>query len=969
MNTLTTRKIVFGMLMALVLAFSVQGIADALTFSTSRSGDLETKAPNQEFTVRFTPSPKGNTPIMDAGERITQPWSNAPSGQVEAATGTQYYIDSSGYLLHAEDGKRVNTNGNLIDSSGYFINADGEFVNGAESDTVVTSANKVRSDTVSERDQVKVSDQLRYHYNSEAIGIDFEGNARIIKVGSRDVSISDTDGVNINDNSVDLVMYERSHSSYDSAADHKKLSGGVTLVLEPTGAAGTVTVKITDETPDADAPTNGKADPITFTLYVVSYNLQTDITALSFSGLDDNYANADDQFDSPIEFSVLPASAPVKIEIVEGPGRLYVLKSYADGSPDSEGRAAKEINISSSVGTTSDIGGSSDVHLDAGGGTNRIEISAPGRDPVYAIYVFGRPDIQIVSGNDQRGATSGRLADPLVVKVRDARGRGIPMAIVTFDTDETDANFFPVPGTIVFLSEANANKWGMSYEDIDANIDDPITATSSYPETNTAGDAVVVQTDSNGEAKVYFQLGSDTEDRQAVTVNAVGAAQKTFRATATAVVSTDASTITIVDGDGQRAAVDEPLDDPLVVLVRDSGGRIVADALVTFTTNSGELSAPEPGDPGEEVDDSSTDVPDHTALFIVVKTNDTGQASVRYNVGDLPGAKQVFARIAISNGRTRTKTFNVNGRAAPVRDDVADEDEEEEEVVGPPVSVSVPSTVTGTAGGTATLTVTAAATETVTIGGLGDTFLTSNASSVTRSGTTFTSTLTLPDQVADFSLTVFVGNTRYPVTVSVTEAPSQTGALTVRVDPFSGVPGTTATVTVTATDSSDQPANVTVNLSATGGTLASSSVTTGTDGTVTVSLARGSTAGSNNFVTASANDYDSVQSRFLITGTAPPVSEEEEEEPEAGEPAFVEIYDGDNQSGPLNAQLRDAFVVEVLDEDDNPVEDVRVGFQVTEGSGRISPRSARTDESGFAEVNFTPDLRWRNYRSSESQRC
>ena len=63
MNNLTTRKIVLGMLMALVLAFSVQGIADALTFSTSRSGDLETKAPNETFTIRFSVSLKGNTAI------------------------------------------------------------------------------------------------------------------------------------------------------------------------------------------------------------------------------------------------------------------------------------------------------------------------------------------------------------------------------------------------------------------------------------------------------------------------------------------------------------------------------------------------------------------------------------------------------------------------------------------------------------------------------------------------------------------------------------------------------------------------------------------------------------------------------------------------------------------------------------------------------------------------------------------
>ena len=34
MNNLTTRKIVLGLLMVLVLAFSVQGIADAIAFLT-----------------------------------------------------------------------------------------------------------------------------------------------------------------------------------------------------------------------------------------------------------------------------------------------------------------------------------------------------------------------------------------------------------------------------------------------------------------------------------------------------------------------------------------------------------------------------------------------------------------------------------------------------------------------------------------------------------------------------------------------------------------------------------------------------------------------------------------------------------------------------------------------------------------------------------------------------------------------
>ena len=62
MNNLTTRKIVLGMLMTLVLAFSVQGIADALTFSTSRTGDLATESPTpNDFDIRFSVSLGSNT--------------------------------------------------------------------------------------------------------------------------------------------------------------------------------------------------------------------------------------------------------------------------------------------------------------------------------------------------------------------------------------------------------------------------------------------------------------------------------------------------------------------------------------------------------------------------------------------------------------------------------------------------------------------------------------------------------------------------------------------------------------------------------------------------------------------------------------------------------------------------------------------------------------------------------------------
>ena len=68
MNNLTTRKIVLGMLMTLVLAFSVQGIADALTFKKSRTGDLQTVVlPDDEFTIKFSVEPTSSKDISAQG--------------------------------------------------------------------------------------------------------------------------------------------------------------------------------------------------------------------------------------------------------------------------------------------------------------------------------------------------------------------------------------------------------------------------------------------------------------------------------------------------------------------------------------------------------------------------------------------------------------------------------------------------------------------------------------------------------------------------------------------------------------------------------------------------------------------------------------------------------------------------------------------------------------------------------------
>ena len=174
--------------------------------------------------------------------------------------------------------------------------------------------------------------------------------------------------------------------------------------------------------------------------------------------------------------------------------------------------------------------------------------------------------------------------------------------------------------------------------------------------------------------------------------------------------------------------------------------------------------------------------------------------------------------------------------------------------------------------------------------------------------------------------------------------------LTVRVDPFDGAPGSTAIVTFTVLDADNQPALVTVTLSAIGGTLSRSSESTGTGGSGTVILTRGHTPGNENFVTASVPGHLTALGRFLISN--PPTPTPTTRTTRAA--AALAIYNGHNQRGALNMPLSEPFIVEVIDADYSPVEDIRVRFEVTQGSGRFSPRTLHTDAEGLAETTFTP---------------
>ena len=954
MNNLTTRKIVLGMLMALVLTFSVQGIADALTFTqprpgTKKAGDLQTVLPRAEFTISFALTPTGDTIITNAsGKRVAENGATRIDGfgyAVADVGATEYRLSSaaqsiSGYRakIAGETGDNPSAQGRYVDTSRNVVDVDGRAV--------------YTTDTLSPRAQADPDDpiavDLRAHYNQEAITIT-TSSGTIEWIGNNRVAA----------NSVTLNEDEKWSDGTT------ELTNSIRMRLQAPTVPGRYTITAVDATPAGDLPNTHVTS--TFEPFIF-YVWQTEALSRveTFTNTPSTPQIISDEEPKPITVTLSKGWARVEFQVYEGSGTLFEDKDGRNGPDNSPRRQL--IAFSNNNGTEFQA----TVYLRANRGTSKVRAWVYGNSPgttnksMDVTYIYKWVTISSESDDNQFGARGGRLDDPLVVRVQDGGNRPLSGEIVKFSVTPSNAKFIPVPGTIVYVSSTNINVFvGESGDSGKPDSTDTREATSTSPRSPDPGGPIFLQTDSRGEVSVYLQLSPDGTANNDVLHTIMASTPEagniaTLRATS--VVDTRRASLVKVSGDNQRSDADTGVvEDSLIVRARSTAGYRIPNVIVKFEALSGTFRP----SPGTSQPETSSTIPLPRGMLptgtnistsgneIFVKTNADGEAGVDYNVGQIPGAKVVTAEVFDELGTTLeyvfviyNVTFNINGRAAPPADDVADD------TPAPAVAPSVPSTVTGPAGGTARLTVTAPVTATVTAGGLNDNFPLANAGSFTRSstGTTYTSTLTLPNQVTSYSLSVFVNNTRYPVTVNVTAAAAQTGGtLTVRIDPFSGAPGSTATVTVTTADSSAQPASVTVNLTATGGTLSSSSVATGTTGTTTVTLTRGSTVGNENYVTVSGpSGYDSVRGRYIIAGPAP-------RDMTVGEAAELNVYDGNNQDGSLNSRLAEPFIVEVVDANDNPVEDARVRFRTTIGSGRFSPRAfSRTDEDGLAEITFTP---------------
>jgi adhesin/invasin len=158
----------------------------------------------------------------------------------------------------------------------------------------------------------------------------------------------------------------------------------------------------------------------------------------------------------------------------------------------------------------------------------------------------------------------------------------------------------------------------------------------------------------------------------------------------------------------------------------------------------------------------------------------------------------------------------------------------------------------------------------------------------------------------------------------------------------SATPGTTLPedLVVQVVDADSNPvvaAAVTWVVTAGGGTLEPPTGTTDATGRAATRWTLGTSAGTN---TAQAIVSGVGQAEFTATAAA-------------GTASVIRVVSGNNQTGQAGGSLPSPLVVQVLDDGDNPVGGVAVGWTVASGGGSVSPASATTGADGQASTAWT----------------
>ena len=865
MNNLTTRKIVLGMLVTFVLAFSVLGnLADAQVTITESSGDHQVQWPGLRFAKSLVFSAKGVKADDTEEDTFTEPITSLITITVTDTDGTS----ASGVVINSItiSGKTA-----YVGSGGLFEPADYTYDPGHE--------NKLDE---TEKEAKKAEDKKESDYNSLT---------NTLKKGTNTISVVCT-----------------------------------------ASTAGVHQVRVF---------VNGSSAPQQiFTLYVATDSIASpDISEPSANEIKTGRPG------SPIAVTSSAGNgALIDFTVVSGSGKLYI-------------DDMNKVQSTQTIGLDDDT---ASVYLKPpSSGITIVEMRVSGKAVArYCTFFSDYPNLVKVEepSIDSRTAPVGtRLPDPFIFEVRDGtRSVRIPADLVShglmqvdlsLDTD-AGVSFDTVSGSIP----------------IEAQLDiDGTTRSASSVSENSSISMSDVNVDTSGRIAAYVTFGSNgtTDDwTDAGSYTLTGTFEGVSVACyARATDGLEAAIIEKVSGDKQRVDPESGAHpSKLVIRVLNSDRQIIRNTPVRFYATVGVVTGPM-----------------MSGQLINETTDENGEVSVAFVIGDTSGNAEVTGIINPNTQHEKQVIFTIYGRGgAPTPDPTPDPGPIPDPVtiireVSPPEPrlIIEPSTLTGGPGSTYKLTIRAVdasgiavSVPRVAVSNLAFIQAGGQVSPVTITAP-ITANVTLPSTPGQYKLSAAA--TGYQdATVDITVA---AGTLSVLIDPVGGAPGTRSTVTVTATNAGGRTRNVSVTLGITtgGGTLSPSLVTTNTNGTAISILTRGRALGDNYFVTATADGYTQrsvlaagervviSETQISATGSTPPA------QPGAsGVAAELNVDDGNQQVGSLNSRLAEPLVVEVLDANDNPVENARVRFRTTIGSGRFSPRTPRTDEDGFAETTFTP---------------
>ena len=963
MKELTTRKIVLGLLMVLVLAFSVQGTAEAITkFTKTSSTDNQIVSIQQPFTIRFSVGLQQSQRIPDS----------AGTGYVDQDGSA---VDSNGYRLHT-NGHFRNAAGLPIDTQGYI--RDG--TDGAHRDPKEKAADTVR---------VKTTPLKQFHFNEESISITSDPASITFTKGSTGVS----------------------SLSEDAEDSDERLSSPISLSCRA-GMAGVYTITIADTTTiSTDTPSDyTAASSITFTITVLqAADTSRALTFTSDGGLLDAIVGEFGTKDLSVTVSGPTANARVEFEITKGGGSLSAEKTI--GSKTSK-------RLSTLTGTD----GTATVILDPKKGTNHVRAwiygNAPGTSgkSTKGIYIYQWPVLKKVSGDspdpqqNQKGPASSRLEEPFVVQLFDSTERTkIPGATITFTVLNSqgslakDPNFpsalysadFGESGVVTTDSDGKANVFLLLGDTADTQQGATATlAIGTSTETVTFNASIgTVTSKATSIIKVAGTDGQSTNEydqlEKPLTVVVRDQGGRRLINTVVRFIVLNAGTIDYDPSDPGRAQTDgtHTQDERIQEVPTDASG----EASVRYT-------APDTG--GRQTVRASINNGLKSVVFTI-----NGPRSPTVN----PTPTQQTPRLTIATsgaGTTRSVTVNARGTTGQI------------------VSVSIPVTLTGTAltaprqvtTGTATeitlpttpRTYTLVATDASGIYLQGTTSVTvdeetqtlpgSLSIDVTGTGATRSITVTATDGVRNIpgvtvrlrgsaltqgQRTVTVGT---PITITLPTAPGDynleaaangfttspvetftvtdgsaprtpaptSGGRTLTVEKDGAQTGTQQPIRVRATPAPSRNLRFTVtrdDVRVGVGLI----LTTGTGTAIVTVPATGLYV-----LTVSAEGYTPKQVTFTAGTGTPTVSETPTSTSTAGDPSRIEIDGSSTRSGTEDTELEDPLRVRVLDDDDDPVRDARVIFRVRSGQGRLSQRgngratSANTNSRGYAAADYTP---------------